>query len=136
MRMTTYINFPGNCAEAFRYYEEHLGAVRGMMMTHADAPATAAGALPPEWQKAVLHATVTIAGSEISGADIPNAQPMRSVYLTLHVDSDAEAERVYAALADGGTVLMKMEQTFFASRFGQVRDRFGINWMILTQARQ
>ncbi len=133
MRMTTYVNFPGTCGEAFRYYEQHLGGTLGMMMTHADAPAPARGQLPAEWQKAVLHATITIAGVEVSGADIPNAQPMRSAYLTLHVDSDADAERVYAALADGGTVLMKMEQTFFASRFGQVRDRFGINWMILRQ---
>lgn len=133
MRMTTYVNFPGNCAEAFRYYEQHLGGKPGMMMTHADAPAPPPGQLSAEWQKAVLHATITIGGVEVSGADIPNAQPMRSAYLTLHADSDADAERLYAALADGGTVLMKMEQTFFASRFGQVRDRFGINWMILRQ---
>jgi len=56
---------------------------------------------------------------------------MRSAYLTLSVDSDAEAERIYAALSDGGQVLMPMEETFFAFRFGQVRDRFGINWMIV-----
>jgi len=74
-----------------------------------------------------------IAGTELAGADIPSAQPMRSAYLSLSVDSDAEAERIFAALADGGEVLMKLEETFFASRFGQVRDRFGINWMILRQ---
>jgi PhnB protein len=56
---------------------------------------------------------------------------MRSAYLTLSVNADAEAERIYAALSDGGKVLMAMEETFFASRFGQVQDRFGINWMIL-----
>ena len=64
-------------------------------------------------------------------AYIPNAQPMRSAYLTLGVDSDAEAERIFSILSDGGQVLMPMEETFFSSRFGQVRDRFGINWMIL-----
>jgi len=64
-------------------------------------------------------------------ADIPSAEPMRSAYLTLRVDSDQEAERVFAALSDGGQALMPMQETFFASRFGQVRDRFGINWMIL-----
>lgn len=56
---------------------------------------------------------------------------MRSAYLSLSVDSDAEAERIVAALSDGGEALMKMQETFFASRFAQIRDRFGINWMIL-----
>ena len=64
-------------------------------------------------------------------ADVPNAEPMRSSYLTLRVDSDNEAERVFSALSQGGRVLMPIEETFFASRFGQVRDCFGINWMIL-----
>jgi PhnB protein len=79
----------------------------------------------------VLHATLTIAGTELSGADIPNAEPMRSAYLTLSVDSDGDAERIHAALADGGTVFMRMQETFFASRFAQLRDRFGINWVIM-----
>lgn len=65
------------------------------------------------------------------GADIPNAQPLRSAYLSLAVDSDAEAERIFAALSEGGEVLMSMQETFFASRFAQLRDRFGINWMIM-----
>ena len=65
------------------------------------------------------------------GADIPSAEPMRSAYLSLGVDSDAEAERMFEALSDGGKVFMPMQETFFATRFGQLRDRFGINWMIL-----
>jgi PhnB protein len=64
-------------------------------------------------------------------ADIPNAEPMRSAYLTLRMDSDTEAERVFSALCDGGRVFMPLQETFFASRFGQVQDRFGINWTIL-----
>jgi PhnB protein len=129
MKLNTYVNFRGTCAEAFHYYEQHLGAKVGMMMTHAQNPSP--NSIPPEWKDAVLHARLTIGGSELSGADVPNAEPMRSAYLTLSVDSDKEAERVFAALADGGRVLMPMEETFFASRFGQVRDRFGINWMVL-----
>ncbi|HEV8397399.1 MAG TPA: VOC family protein [Vicinamibacterales bacterium] len=131
MEMYTYVNFAGTCREAFRYYEQHLGGKVGMMMTHADAPGPTR--LGPEWKDAVLHARISIAGTELAGADIPAAQPMRSAYLSLNVDSDADAEHLFAALADGGEVLMKMEETFFASRFGQVRDRFGINWMILRQ---
>src|SRR5947199_7818675 len=128
-KLNTYVNFAGTCAEAFRYYEEHLGAQRGMMMTHGQMPGQSR--VDPEWKDAVLHARISLGGTELMGADIPNAQPMRSSYLSLNVDSDAEAERIFEALSDGGQVLMPMEETFFASRFGQVRDRFGINWMVL-----
>lgn len=100
-----------------------------MMMTHGQAPDQSR--VNPEWKDAVLHGRISLGGTELSGADIPKAQPMRSAYLTLGVDSDVEAERIFSALSDGGQVLMPMEETFFASRFGQVRDRFGINWMIL-----
>ena len=129
MKMNTYINFAGNCADAFQYYEKHLGAKAGMMMTHAQLPGPTR--LGPEWKDKVLHARIDIGGSELAAADIPNAEPMRSAYLTLSVDKDQEAERIFRALSDEGQVLMPMEETFFASRFGQVRDRFGINWMIL-----
>lgn len=131
MRLTTYVNFAGQCAEAFRYYEQHLGGKIGMMMTHGQAPDQSL--VQPDWKDAVLHARIAIGNTELSGADIPGAEPMRSAYLTLSVDSDAEAERIYAALSDGGRVLMQMQETFFATRFGQVRDRFGINWMILRE---
>jgi PhnB protein len=129
MKMNTYVNFAGTCAEAFRYYEKHLGATVGMMMTHGQAPDQSR--VNPEWKDAVLHARISIGGTELMAADIPNAQPMRSAYLALAMDSDLDAERVFSALSDGGQVLMPMQETFFASRFGQVRDRFGINWMIL-----
>ena len=129
MTLTTYVNFAGTCAEAFQYYEKHLGGQIEMMMRHDQTPGPSR--LPAEWGDRVLHARIKLASTELSGADIPNAQPMRSAYLSLDVDSDAEAERVFAALSDGGRVLMPMEQTFFASRFGQVQDRFGINWMII-----
>ena len=129
MKLSTYINFRGTCAEAFRYYEQHLGAKIGVMMTHAQNPGPSR--IPPEWKDSVLHARITIAGVELSAADIPNAEPMRSAYLTLNVDSDSEAERIYSALSDGGQVFIPIGETFFASRFGQLRDRFGINWSIL-----
>ncbi len=133
MKLTTYVNFAGKCREAFRYYEQHLGAKPGMMMTHGQAPDQSR--VNPEWKDAVLHASISIGGTELTGADIPNAEPMRSAYLTLNTDSDADAERFFAALSDGGQVFMKMQETFFASRFGQLRDRFGINWMILHERR-
>jgi PhnB protein len=129
MKMNTYVNFAGNCAEAFRYYEKHLSAKVGMMMTHDQAPDRSR--VEPQWKDTVLHARIYIGDTELLAADIPGAEPMRSAYLTLRVDSDMEAERVFSVFADGGKVLMPIECTFFASRFGQVQDRFGINWMIL-----
>lgn len=126
MKMNTYVNFRGNCAEAFRYYEKHIGAKVGTVMTHAEQPN-----VNPDWKNAVLHARLFFGDVELWAADIPNAEPMRSAYLTLRMDTDKEAERVFSALSDGGQVLMPIREEFFASRFGQVRDRFGINWMIL-----
>ena len=134
MTLTTYVNFAGTCAEAFRFYEQHLGGKIGMMMTHGQSPQPTP--LGPEWKDAVLHGRITVAGTDLMGADIPTAQPMRSAYLSLGVESDGEAERIYAALSEGGKVLMPMQETFFASRFGQVQDRFGINWMILHERRE
>ena len=129
MNLVTYVNFAGQCAEAFRYYEQHLGGKVEMMMTHAQSPDQSQ--IGPEWKDAVLHARMTLGGTALLGADIPKAEPMRSAYLTLEVESDAEAERIYAALSAGGRDLMAMAETFFATRFGQVQDKFGINWMIL-----
>ena len=129
MKMNTYVNFHGTCSEAFRYYEKHLGAKIGMIMTHAQSPDQSR--VNPEWKDLVLHARISIGDTELMAADIPNAEPMRSAYLTLKMDSDIEAERVFSALSDGGRVLMPIQETFFASRFGQAQDRFGINWMIL-----
>jgi PhnB protein len=69
----------------------------------------------------------------LMGADIPESEPMRSAYLTLRLDSEAEAERVYALLIEGGEIFMKIEQTPFANRFAMLRDRFGTSWMLLHQ---
>jgi PhnB protein len=129
MKMNTYVNFAGKCAEAFRFYESHLGGTIGMMRTHGQAPDQSRS--NPAWKDAVLHARISIGGTELQGADIPNAQPMRSAYLSLSVDTDSEAERIFTALSDGGEVFMPMQETFFATRFGQLRDRFAINWVIV-----
>ena len=129
MTLTTYVNFSGRCAEAFRFYEQHLG---GKIGDDDDARAISRPEPDPaDWRHAVLHARMDLGGTTLLGADIPNAQPMRSAYLSLDVESDGEAERIFSALADGGRTFMPMQETFFATRFGQLQDQFGINWMIL-----
>ena len=129
MKLDVYLNYPGNCEEAFRFYERHLGARVTMMMTHGQGPNAAN--LTVDQKKAILHARMELGGTVVMGADIARAEPMRSAYLTLSTDSAEEAERVYALLAEGGQIFMKMEKTFFANRFAMLRDRFGTSWMLL-----
>jgi len=129
MKLDFYINYKGNCKEAFRFYEQHLGGKITLMSTFRDMPDTAN--IPEERKDDILHARIEIAGAVLMGADIPQAEPMRSAYLSLRVDSAEEAERLYQLLSDGGEIFMKMEQTFFASRFAMLRDKFGTSWMLL-----
>lgn len=84
-------------------------------------------------EKPILHAIVEIGGTLVRGADIPNAEPMRSAYLTLRLSTPEKAEEVYTLLSDGGEIFMKMEKTFFANRFAMLRDKFGTSWMLLNE---
>jgi PhnB protein len=131
VHLHTYLNYGGNCEDAFRFYEQHLGGRITMLMHHGEQPG--APAATPDGNRAVLHARMDLGGTELLGADVPpdRFQPMRSAYLTLTLASDEEADRVFALLAEGGEIFMPMQQTFFASRFAMLRDRFGTSWMLL-----
>lgn len=131
MQLDIYLNYGGNCEEAFTFYERHLGGTITMLMRHGEQPGGGQGGVPADWNGKVLHAQMTLGGTTLLGADIPSFQPIRSAYLSLSVDSDQEADRVYALLSDGGQVFMPMQETFFASRFAMLRDRFGTSWMLL-----
>lgn len=131
MNLYTHLNFGGNCEEAFRFYKEHLGGRITTLMRVSDLPEGARR--PPGSADAVIHIAMSVAGVELIGNDVPPEyfQPMRSAYLYLSVDSPEEAERVYALLSEGGEVGMPIGETFFATRFAQLRDRFGTLWTIL-----
>ena len=132
MKLNTYLNFPGNCREALQFYEKHLGAKNIMMMTFEEMPEPKN--VPPGVSgNGVLHARFELGGTAVMASDGPpeRVQPMRSAYLTLSVDSSAEAERIYNLFSDGGEIFMKMDETFFAHRFAMLRDRFGVSWMII-----
>jgi PhnB protein len=131
MKLYTYLNYGGNCRQAFEFYAQHLGGRITMLTTHAEQPG--ADKVPPDWKNAVLHARIEIGDTILLGADVPpeRFQPMRSAYLSLLVDSVGEAERTYALLSEGGQIFMPMEETFFARRFAMLRDRFGTSWMLL-----
>ncbi len=131
MRADPYLNFDGNCAEAFRFYEQLLGGEIQMMMTHGQSPI--AHQVPREWHSRILHASLRLGDALLMASDAPpdRFQAPQGIYVTLLVDEPAEAERIFHALADGGRVTMPFEQTFWAAGgFGMVTDRFGTPWMI------
>ena len=130
MQLDVYVNYRGNCEEAFRFYEQQLGGRITGIARHGGQPNPN---VPAEWKDKVLHARIEIGGTVLMGADIPKSEPMRSAYLTLSLDDEKDAERVYDLLRDGGEVFMKMERTPFANRFAMLRDRFGTSWMLLHQ---
>jgi len=128
MKLYAQLNFGGNCEEAFRFYEKHLAGKIVMMMKQSQAPGA-----PQDAGNAIIHARIDIGDTVLTGNDVPPAvfQKIRSVYLNLSLDSSAEAERVHAVLAEGGEVYMPLQETFFATRFSQLRDRFGVLWSII-----
>ncbi len=131
IELNTYVNYKGNCREAFEFYEKHLGGKITMMSTFKDMPDSSK--IPEGQKNKILHARIEIGSGILMGADIPNAEPMRSAYLTLSVPDEEETERIYNLLSDGGQIFMKMERTFFANRFAMLRDKFGTNWMLLCE---
>lgn len=130
MKVYTQLNFGGNCEEAFRFYERQLGGKVLMMMRQDQAPATNATG---HEGKAIIHARLALGDTVLIGNDVPESVfgKIRSVYIYLSVDSSEEAERVYKLLAEDGQIYMPLEETFFATRFSQLRDRFGVSWSII-----
>ena len=107
MKMYAYLNFGGNCADAFRFYEQHLGGKITSMMKWNEMP-DAEKHTPPGFSEAILHARMELGETFIMASDVPGYQPMRSAYLSLSVASSQEAERIYNVLSEGGEVYMKM----------------------------
>jgi PhnB protein len=131
MKLTIYLNFPGNCRKALAYYEQHLGGKVQNVSTFDQMPGEN---LPPGINRdGVMHARITIGDTLLMASDGPQGrvEPMRSAYVCYSAENNEEAERVYKALADGGEVFMPMAEMFFAHRFGQLRDKFGVNWMVI-----
>jgi PhnB protein len=131
MKLFTHLNFGGDCEAAFRFYEKHLGGKITMMMRVNDLPPNVKP--PDEPVTSVIHARMDVAGVELIGNDVPAKffQPIRSSYLYLAVASTAEAERIYKTLSEGGQIGSPIAETFFATRYAQVRDKFGVLWTIL-----
>ncbi len=131
MRVNPYLNFDGQCAEAFRLYERVLGGKSEAMMTHGESPI--AGEVPPTWHGRILHARLVVGDQVLMGSDSPPEmyQKPQGLYVSLQVEGSADARRIFDALAENGTVTMPFEKTFWAAGgFGMLVDRFGTPWMI------
>ncbi len=130
MRLNTYLNFPGTCKEAFERYHAILGGEITAMMAGDSMPDEFKN--DPTWQGRVMHACLTVGGMDLMGSDVPDEhfQTPQGYSVSIHIDDEGEADRIFTALADGGNVTMPLEPTFWAKKFGQVTDKFGINWMV------
>jgi PhnB protein len=130
MQLNAYLNFNGSCEEAFRFYEQCLGGKIVAMFPHAGTPM--AKHTPPEWQNKIMHARLEVGDQVVMGSDAPpnHYETPKGFSVTIGLNDPAEAERIFHALADKGTVRMPIQETFWAVRFGMLVDRFGIPWMI------
>jgi PhnB protein len=137
MLIQPYLFFEGRAEEAIEFYRRTLDAEVSMLMRFSDSPEpNEPGMVAPGSENKIMHACLTIGDSQVMASDgrcvgKPNFQ---GVSLSLTVDSDEEAERRFAALAEGGQVHQPLIKTFFASRFGMVADRFGVAWMIVVKS--
>ena len=130
MQLNPYLMFNGTCEAAFKFYEKVLGGKIEAMMPHEGTPAEEH--VPAEWRKKIMHARLVVGDEVLMASDAPpeHFQPMKGFSVSLNVDKPAEAERIFQALSEKGSVTMPLQQTFWASRFGMLVDQFGTPWMI------
>jgi PhnB protein len=130
MQMCPYLSFRGQCEAAFTFYEQRLGGQVGAIFRYGGSPM--ADQVPADWQDKVMHGSITVGGQVLMGGDVApdRYEEPKGFSLSLQIASTADAERIFQDLAQDGRVLMPLEQTFWAARFGMVVDRFGIPWLI------
>ena len=128
--MNVYLSFNGECEAAFKFYEECLDAKLGQAFRYAGTPL--ADQVPADWQNKIMHASLTIGEHVVMGGDVaPDGyEKPKGFSLSLQIKSTAQAEHIFHLLAKEGTVMVPLEKTFWAARFGMVVDRFGIPWLI------
>ena len=137
MQVQPYLFFDGRCEEAIEFYRGALGAEVSMLMRWKDSPEPCPeGMIPPGSDNKVMHAALRIGETIVMASDgrcqgKPNFQGFS---LSIAAATEADADRMFGALADGGQVQMPMGKTFFSPRFGMVADRFGVSWMIIVEA--
>jgi len=132
MQLQPYLFFDGRCEEAIDFYRDKLGAEVTMMVRFKDAPEPQAAMTPPGGENKVMHARFRVGDAAVLASDgrCQGNPQFQGFSLSLTASSSDEAEKMFAALGDGGVVQMPLTQTFFSPRFGMVADRFGVSWMV------
>jgi PhnB protein len=128
--LNPYLLFDGRCEEAFRFYEQCLGAKIVAMITHSGTPAEQHVA--PEWRDKIMHARLQLGNHTLMASDAPpdRYEAPKGFYVNLGIRETQDAERIFQALSENGAVRMPLQKTFWAERFAMLVDRFGIPWMI------
>ncbi len=131
--VNTYLFFYGRCEDALEYYKQHLGAEVSFLMRFSDAPESLPeNMVPVGLENKIMHAQFKVANTEIFASDGCSADEQSSGFsIALTLAEKSEAERIFNALADGGKILMPLTPTFWSPLYGQVQDKFGINWMVM-----
>ncbi len=130
MQLTAYLSFNGQCEAAFKFYEQCLGGRIVAMHSYKGTPA--AEQIPPEAQDRIMHARLEVGSAVLMGGDAPPqyySEP-QGFSVSINLEDPAEAERIFQALSEGGSVRMPIQETFWARRFGMLVDRFGTPWMV------
>ena len=130
MKVNQLLNYNGQCEAAFKFYEQCFGAKPGAMFRYAGTPML--DQVPPGWEDKVMHANVTIGDQLLQGGDVAPEQyeEPKGFSLSVQLSDTTEAERIFQMLAKEGKVVMPLEKTFWAARFGVVVDQFGVRWLI------
>jgi PhnB protein len=137
MKVQPYLFFDGRCEEALEFYGKVLGAEVTMMMRFRESPEPhQPGMIPPGAEDKIMHANLRIGDTEVMASDgrCTGQQAFQGFSLAAAVANTAEAERVFAALSEGGQVQMPLAQTFWSPSFGMVADKFGVSWMVMAVA--
>jgi PhnB protein len=131
MRLNPYLNFDGQCEAAFKFYAEALGGQIVAMMPFGDTPACEH--MPPAERHKIMHARLVVGDQVLMGSDCTSMHPYEGVKgasVALNVEKPADAERIFAALSSSGQVEMPIQETFWAQRFGMVKDQYGVPWLV------
>lgn len=137
MQVTPYLFFNGRCEEAIEFYKKALGAEVKMLMRFKESPDPhPPGMVPPGSENKIMHAALRIGSTAVMASDgDAKGQPKFDGFsLSLDAKDEAEAKRLFTALADGGKVNLPLTKTFFSPSFGMVQDRFGVNWMVIVES--